>query len=376
LEQCGVGEAAPHEGSIEPITDRTALSSPGKDRKIVSLTYAVSFWDSLSVVLAVAVFLGVAGESVADFETLARWTRLNTRPRLRTGIAKASLLVLIAALAFEVVAAVGSRRANEHVIGALNRELDTTIRHSTALTALTRELGLSNVSIKRKLGEQQSLIADMEKQSNAFVRAIRAQQSRDDAVLVDLQREESQLRAAKDDALASAGIAASAATTANKAAADMSATLDAERSMRDQMNALVTPRRLTVAQAERIIDALKIYPNTPFDICVANDPDSFDLSSQIVTVLEQAGWAWRPAPSIGSLVRTLPDKPTMCILTIQGLRIEVAEEKRSSLGQPMAALADGLIAAGIRVGSSFVPNGGMAKSKFDQTSLHIFVGSK
>jgi hypothetical protein len=36
---------------------------------------------------------------------LARWTTLDTRPRLRRGIARASLLVLIAALAFEVVAA-------------------------------------------------------------------------------------------------------------------------------------------------------------------------------------------------------------------------------------------------------------------------------
>lgn len=252
---------------------------------------AASFWDAVSVALTVAVFFGVAGESVADFETLARWTRLDTRPKLRKAIAKASLLVLIVALALEVVAAIGSHNANERVIGLLNKELSDTIERSIELTKLTQSLGLSNDALKRQLEE------------------------------------------------------------------------------------LVTPRRLNTSQADSLLDRLKLHANTPFDVCVANDSDSIDLFKQLIAILQQAGWSWKPSPSIGILALNLVGKPQVCIFTTQGIRIEIAEGNRPHLERPALALRDGLISSGIRATASRVADDKM-DAKFDHSVVHLFIGTK
>jgi uncharacterized membrane protein len=66
----------------------------------VSLSSAEGFWDKTAVWLSGAVFVGVLLE-IAEFDTVARWTRLDRQETfaLRHGIIKSGLLILLVALA-------------------------------------------------------------------------------------------------------------------------------------------------------------------------------------------------------------------------------------------------------------------------------------
>ena len=93
-----------------------------------SLTRAEAFWDLVTVWLSIAVAIGVAMEAVTDFDKLASLLRLDTQKRykLRHDIAKAGLLILILALAFEVVAAIRTHAINAQIIIDLNGQIAAT----------------------------------------------------------------------------------------------------------------------------------------------------------------------------------------------------------------------------------------------------------
>jgi len=117
---------------------------------IAALTASASRWDVVSEVSATVVFFAVLTESVADFDTLARWTRLASRPEWRDRVARIGLLFLIIALAVEVVAAIASHEINTEVVAVLNTELDTTVKHEIELTKLTKSLVRSNEALERE----------------------------------------------------------------------------------------------------------------------------------------------------------------------------------------------------------------------------------
>ena len=79
-----------------------------------SLNAAFWFWDVFSYVTLAAVFIGVAGEAVADFTSWAA-ERGST-------LAKASTLILIAGLGGEIIAHAKSNEYSGKITGLLNRQ--------------------------------------------------------------------------------------------------------------------------------------------------------------------------------------------------------------------------------------------------------------
>src|SRR5271170_4228347 len=216
---------------------------------IATLTWWASFWDITSVVSAAFVLAGVVGESVADFDTLAICTRLAPRPALPKVVEKVGLLILIAALAVEVVAAIGSHTTNEEIIATLNTELDQTIQHDIALTKLTNVLRLSN----------DTLAAD-----------IKDQKARDDLAIASLKDEEARLTASRKEAVENAKRSADSADFASKTAANMENTLNAERSMQETIRRVITPRDLATAH-EVITNELSPFAPMRVDILTFGD---------------------------------------------------------------------------------------------------------
>jgi hypothetical protein len=96
------------------------------DPTVSGLLTRESHWDTASVWLAGFVLLGVACEAVTEFNQLGEWLRLNTLDRqhgLRQAIAKGGLLILISALALEVVAAYKTRSISQNITAHLVRQV-------------------------------------------------------------------------------------------------------------------------------------------------------------------------------------------------------------------------------------------------------------
>ena len=355
---------------------------------IATLTWWASLWDNVSVVAALAVFLGVAGESVSDFDTLAKWTRLESRLALRDAIAKAGLLTLIAALAVEVVAAIGSHNTNAEIIATLNSELDRTVQHDIALTNLTTKLGLSNNALTRKAANQDRLLSQSAEElrflashSADFERAFRSQRDRDAHVIAGLRADEIKLATARASAVASAGQAATAASVANKAQSDMLTALNDVKAMRERLQAIITPRQIDEAQFAALVAALKPFPKTPVDFAVTRQPECADLLMRIVDATKAADWA--PQDWSGGILLKMesrPDFPQFGEVTGRDIQIKISETDRAKFEKPVLALWATLMKAGIQSTAVAIldktPDGKPDPQAVPPGAIHVIVGAK
>src|SRR6185437_14087806 len=185
---------------------------------IATFTWWASVWDTTSVVAAAFVLIGVLGESVADFDALAIWTGLASRPTLRRQVEKSGLLILIVALAVEIVAAIGSHNANDQIIATLNAEAGDAMAQAGAL-------GVTIDNLHDFVAHREQ---EAEKRLSDFKKFAYEQKKQNDVVIADLQNDESRLSKARDDALA-------AADASKTALEKMNAALNAERAIRDKM---------------------------------------------------------------------------------------------------------------------------------------------
>jgi hypothetical protein len=120
------------------------------------------------------------------------------------------------------------------------------------------------------------------------------------------------------------------------------------------------------AQA-RIIEKLKRYAKTPFDL--GANPAEGVFMETMDGILGAAGWT-RQIPR--------PDNPLASILLngkarinyVSGVYVEIASSRVNDLGPAAAALAEALRAEGIPVQAQMSPN------EPDVTAIHFVVGSK
>lgn len=61
------------------------------------------------------------------------------------------------------------------------------------------------------------------------------------------------------------------------------------------------PRQLTPEQAARMIDELKIFPGTPFDVSAFGDPEAISLARYLGSLFVSAGWDWKFADELVSV---------------------------------------------------------------------------
>ena len=355
---------------------------------MATLEANASFWDSVSAWSALAVFLGVAAECVAEFKTLARWCWLKSE-RAVSIVSKSGLLLLTAALAVEVVAAIESHNTNEAIIGQLNYELNGTVKLATSLEHLTATLGLSNNALQRQVRDQSALLGktggsltSLAKQSSGFEKAMRAQAARNDADLASLKSDAEKVSAARDEILANASKTAEAAAAANKAQADMTTALNAVQAMRQRLQEIITPRQIDDAHFAALVAALKKYPKTAVDFALTRDVDSMDLLVRITDAAKAADWAIQPysGTGFGLNVSSRPDLPNIGEVTGRGVQFALSESDLPKLSDPANAFLRGLqdagIAVGARVAAEKTPDGKPNPQAVKAGTIHIVVGVK
>lgn len=314
---------------------------------ISSLTASELFWDTTGVWLAAGVLIGVSLEAVTTFDKLADWLRLNTLERhggLRQTISKAGFLILVAALALEVVAAIRSHAISQQIIAGLNGEILGTQQREEGLIKLTNGLN-------RQLRVQGITLDSLGEQNTAFEKAANEQRRRNNKVLAVLRRDESSLETAKLNATESAGIAAKAADSARKAATEMTSTLNAERAMQQQLHNLVTPRQIDDAHFAELVKALKPFAGTEIEVGVNRDNESIALLIRITDALTQANWVIKRWSGAGF---SLTDSARLALraigdVTTRGIQISMSESDRGNLGAAARALGNGLFNAGLNV---------------------------
>lgn len=109
----------------------------------------------------------------------------------------------------------------------------------------------------------------------------------------------------------------------------------------------LAPRTLEPDQKNRIADAVKLFPDTAFDVGVSQDPDSRNLLGQILPVLATAHWdrqAWG-GPGVG--LAAYVDGKAIAFLPLDGLIVEYNPASEAQFGKAANALAAALTKEGL-----------------------------
>lgn len=329
-----------------------------------------SRWDTVGVWLALAVALGVACEAVTEFDTLARWLRLHSpeRQKLRHGIAKGGLLVLILALSFEVVAAIRTHNISQTITAALSQQVKENQSREQQLIAATVELRAKGVL-------QEGTLQSLGKRADAFETMANAQREQYDRALKMLAQDEAKLDKAQIAATASAAKAAKAAQLADKTAGDMQSTLDSERAIEGKMRAIVTPRQLTYVQVLELTKVLKQYAGTRFDLSAYPISDSLNLARQIGLMLRTAGWDWISLNTLQSL--GFKDLPRIGAFYEDGLMLEACKSNVDRLEPVSEGFHQAFASiAGLSFTGRAYDDADASQRQMPCEILHIEIGSK
>ena len=337
-----------------------------------ALEGASDYWALVLQISTIAIGLGVFIEVVATTCEIIEDRRAGRKLPFHAIMTLAGGALVALALVFEFFAefkSASTETALRKNNAAAQGELDKRAREATA----------EAVSIAGRFGGLQSLVTQKEGEMDAEVSNLKTfaqnQRARVNTAISALSGEEAKVQTARSDAQSSAGKAAGAADVANKAAISMVETLNSEKQMQAQMRAVVTRRLLTDAQFDELKEKLKPFAKTPFDLFVTDDADATKLVGRMGELLEKAGWDWKAAPTLGSLSWSIEGKPSIGILTFQGLSIEIAESGKPTLEKPVLALQKGLLADGLNVTANATPDEKL-NPKFDKTVVHIFIGTR
>lgn len=116
----------------------------------------------------------------------------------------------------------------------------------------------------------------------------------------------------------------------------------AEKSAADAQLALAKfKEHRSVKNAAAMIQKLRSFSGTPFDVGVQTDGEPVDLMAQITSVLVEAGWDWKP--SSGSLSFNIPGRPNIQPIVLSGgIQIKFAKKRFDEWSTAVAALSEAL----------------------------------
>jgi len=216
-------------------------------------------------------------------------------------------------------------------------------------------------------GKEAEAVARLEE----FRKSSADEKRRNAAVIADLTQSKDKLEQARIEATV-------AAESSQKTLADITKVLDAERAMRDQIQALVTPRKLSAEQVAKLIDSLRPLGKVPFDIFVAQDNDSIELMNVIRNALEISGWDLKRSNSIlGLPFVNRPELGTIGIVAMRGIQIEIANKDKPELEKPALALFNTLASFGFNMGSARgLSDAELTAENKTAGVMHVFIGSK
>lgn len=132
---------------------------------------------------------------------------------------------------------------------------------------------------------------------------------------------------------------------------------------------LLAPRNLTEQQMALMVETLKKFEGTPFDLSLSYSPEGARLLQQILSTLKAAGWS--PKDRESGLIIRFPDTPIVGQIVSENIIIKVSPQKLKDWEQPTLAPANALIAAGMKVEAveGYEPED-------DDNAIHIRIGVK
>lgn len=241
--------------------------------EVTSLTQTIDIWEFAEYTCTALVAVACFGEYIADFTEWWRrdrrfWKWFGPIEHRKDAVAKFSTLVLIGALAGELLCVVVTNQLSGKLVGTLgDRAQEAFAKSDIALNNARSAVAQANSAMgQSKAASQQSDEAN--KSASSAVEVARAAHKEADSF-------EEDIISAKKQATEAESHLAEALTRA----ADASA----------QLQRINTPR--FIADASGLVEALKAYAGTRFAFAsVYPDHESFQLLMQIDDVLTRAGW--------------------------------------------------------------------------------------
>ena len=344
---------------------------------ITVLTSKESFWDLVSVWLSIAVAVGVSLEAVTEFDTLAGWLRLNTLERfeLRHKIGKAGLLLLIAALAFEVVSAIRTHDISEQIIAGLNGEIKDTQKREQTLIDETKALRVDNDNLQGAVAKQEGTLKSLGERSAEFDKTANDQRERNNRTIATIKAENARVEAARDEILRGAEKINNSVAEVRKAETDLAGAVKTINDLHTQLHDLTTPRVLSEKQAAALIDLLKGLPSRSFDLSSNHEAEPLAFAKQIGITLKAAKWDWKSKDTLDRM--RLQGLPAIGGTVWNGLQIEIcSHDNVPDFDKPLLAFMNALNSDGFPV-STHLHSDDESKSNGQPCGMvHIVVGSK
>jgi hypothetical protein len=128
------------------------------------------------------------------------------------------------------------------------------------------------------------------------------------------------------------------------------------------------PRTITPQQRDRVVEAIRQFPRTPFDISSNTDSESVDFAVEIENLLLAAGWE---EVDIGGTIKMEREgKKPFGLVVLTGLTIGINQSRLPDLLKPIDALVGALRKEG------FETKGQATMIGNNPNAIHVRVGKK
>jgi hypothetical protein len=227
--------------------------------EVSSLACTLTRWEDAEYFFAGLVTLACFGEFVAEF---TNWFTKGIEHR-KKHLEKFSTLVLVGALAFELVCLVRTNILSSKLIGSLSEQSQGAVDKSQ------KALSDASAAISRSKVAEGTALTAVDKSDKA--------------------------NTASRGALDKSAMAQRSATSALDLAKGARQEADSAVQARRELERLTAPRLLSVFQRDRIITKLVPFGQQFFALMVYPDPESLNLARTVDEMLKAAGWKRVPS---------------------------------------------------------------------------------
>jgi hypothetical protein len=311
---------------------------------IATAMSTASFWESVEYWSLGAVTLGVMGEYSADF------TRLKKSEYWKHRVEKWSTLLVIVALAVELLATVKTNSINNLTIADLGKKAQEAAQLAGQLGVKVDELptfvAQKKVEIGGQIDDLKSFTADQKRQSDALIASLNAAQAKATISLASIRADEQSL----------------------------TASVNTINDLRQKLHELTTDRVLSEQQSKALAEKSKSQRHIAFDAAAALASEPYNFAMQIGLALKAAGWDWKPRHMFPSL--SMKDIPDIGNDVRAGLVLESCKSDVATLDPLARAIRDELFKDGFSFTGTSYPDEDATTRHEECGRLHIIVGSK
>jgi septal ring factor EnvC (AmiA/AmiB activator) len=297
------------------------------------------------------------------------------RFELRHKIAKAGLLILIAALAFEVVAAIRTHDISERIIAGLNREIKDTQQREQNLIKETKALRVDNDNLQGSLSKQEGTLKSLGKRNAEFEKAANDQSERNNRIIAKIKADNARVEVARDEMLRGAEKVNHSVAEVQKAETDLAGAVKTIDDLHAQLHDLTTPRVLSDKQLAELIDMLKALPGRSFDLSSNHEAEPLAFAKQIGITLRAANWDWKSKDTLDSM--HIEGLPAIGGTVWKGLQLEICgQDNVPDFDRPLFAFINALNLDGFPVSTHLYSDEELKSHNQSCGMIHIAVGSK